>query len=226
MKFDKKILCKCLVVSIALVVTIMIPVNTALASTGGYFTIKRAIVNTAGLTAVLQTDGKIPTDGSGGAFGYGILTDMGLGAVIVATTHQGVRDSVAQGAGAGPVWHTHFVQLGVGVTGLCGTNPEVVAITFQQPGRVLIAGSIAIFNRIPSSFTGTDALTGNPLTLSPGHNVQNVVSFKLDPKFQAGSLKAVCIEDITPAQQIIKNNGGIQSLLPLPRPFSLPFTTS
>jgi hypothetical protein len=93
--------------------------------------------------------------------------------------------------------------LGFGVSGLCGNNPEVVAITFQQPGRVVIAGSQAILQGIPSSFTGTDALTGKPITLSPGHNVQNVISFILDPKFQGGALKAVCVEDIIPAQQHI-----------------------
>jgi hypothetical protein len=124
--------------------------------------------------------------------------------VIVATTHQGVQDSLTQGAAAGPIWHNHFVQLGFGVTGLCGNDPEVVAITLQQPGRVVIAASQAILQGIPSSFTGTDALTGKPITLSPGHNVQNVLSFILDPKFQGGSLKAVCVEDITVAQHIIK----------------------
>jgi hypothetical protein len=180
------------------------PPNTGLASPG-YLIINNAIVQSAGLGALIQTKGIIPTDGSGGAFGYGIVTSQGIAAVIVATTHQGVRDSVTQGAGAGPIWHNHFVQLGFGVTGLCGANPEVVAITFQQPGRVVVTGSQAVLQAIPSSFTGTDALTGKTITLSPGHNVQNVLSFILDPKFQGGSLKAVCVEHITPAQHIIKS---------------------
>ncbi|MFZ0511134.1 MAG: hypothetical protein WAM14_05975, partial [Candidatus Nitrosopolaris sp.] len=185
-----------MVVSIALIMAIAVPTNAVLASTAGYLTIKTAVVNSASLDAVIPTDGIIPKDGSGGAFGYGIMTRAGDNTVLaVATTHQGVRDSVAQGSDSGPVWHTHFVQLGVGVTGLCGTNPEVQAITFQQPGRVVVVGSIAILQGIPSSFTGTDALTGNPLTLTPGHNVQNVVSFVLDPKFEGGALKAVCVED-------------------------------
>jgi hypothetical protein len=173
-------------------------------SSPGYLIINQALVQTSGLNAIFRTNAIIPTDGSGGAFGYGIITSQGIAAVIVATTHQGVRDSVTQGADAGPIWHNHFVQLGFGVTGLCGSNPEVVAITLQQPGKVLISGSQALLQGIPSSFTGTDALTGNPITLSPGHNVQNVVSFILDPKFQGGSLKAVCVEHITPAQHIIK----------------------
>jgi hypothetical protein len=168
-----------------------------------YLIINTAIIQSAGLGALLQTNGIIPTDGSGGAFGYGIITTQGLAAVIVATTHQGVKDSVAQDAGAGPVWHTHFVKLETGVTGLCGTSPEVVAITFQEPGRVVVAGNHLTLQGIPSSFTGTDALTGKQITLSPGHSVRNVVSFILDPKFQGGALRAVCVEDITLAQHII-----------------------
>lgn len=179
------------------------PPNTGLASPG-YLIINNAIVQTEALNALIQTNGVIPTDGSGGDFGYAIVTSQGIAAVIVATTHQGVRDSVIQGTGAGSVWHNHFVQLGFGVTGLCGNNPEVVAITLQQPGRVVVSGSQAVLQGIPSSFTGTDALTGKPITLSPGHDVQNVLSFILDPKFQGGSLKAVCVEHITPAQHIIK----------------------
>jgi hypothetical protein len=38
-------------------------------------------VNGAALDAVLYTAGHIPKDGSGGAFGYGILTSAGLNAV-------------------------------------------------------------------------------------------------------------------------------------------------
>src|SRR5207245_2621217 len=95
------------------------------ASPPPYLVINQAIVQTSGLNAILRTNGAIPTDGSGGAFGYGILTSAGTFAVIVSTTHQGVRDSVTQGSGAGPIWHNHFVRLGFGVTGLCGSNPEV-----------------------------------------------------------------------------------------------------
>lgn len=213
MNSNQKASYKCLMVaSIALVMAIAVPTNAVLAYTSSpYLNIKTAVVNSAGLDAVLYTGGNIPKDGSGGAFGYGIMTRAGDNTVLaVATTHQGVRDSVAQGSGAGPVWHTHFVRLGVGITGYCGTQPEIQTITFQEPGRVVVVGSTAIFNLIPSSFTGTDALTGKPLTLIPGHSVQNVVSFKLAPQFsKGGALRAVCVTDISPAQQIIKNPGDI-----------------
>jgi hypothetical protein len=56
---------------------------------------------------------------------------------------------------------------------------------------------------MPATFTGTDSFTGKKLTLSPGTDVDNVVSFKLDPKFDAGQLKAVCVTDIRDADKII-----------------------
>jgi hypothetical protein len=191
---------------------IAVPTNAVLADTSSppYLNIKTAVVNGAvngaALQAVLYTGGHIPKDGSGGAFGYGILTSAGDNAVIVATTHKGVKDSIAQGSDAGPIWHTHFVRLGVDKTGPCGSNPEVQAITFEQPGRVVVTGNTAIFDLIPSSFTDTDSLTGKPLTLTPGHNVQNVISFVLVPHFSTtGALEAVCVTSPMSAQQIITN---------------------
>ena len=204
---------KCFIfASIALVMAIAVPTNAVLAYTSSpYLNVKTAVINSKGLDAVLYTGGNIPKGGSDGAFGYGILTRTGDNPVLaVATTQQGFRDNAAQGSGPGPALHTHFVQLGVGITGYCGTYPEIQAITLQEPGRVVVVGSTAIFNLIPSSFAGTDALTGKPLTLTPGHNVQNVVSFRLAPVFsKGGALQAVCVTDISPAQQIIKKSTDI-----------------
>ena len=54
----------------------------------------------------LATKASIPEDGSGGAFGYGIIT--GTGVVIVTTL-----DSEAQNGNANnPVFHNHYVKLG------------------------------------------------------------------------------------------------------------------
>jgi hypothetical protein len=220
MNYNQKIPFKFLmVVSIALFMAIAVPTNAVLADTSSpYLNIKTAVVNGAvngaALQAVLYTGGHIPKDGSGGAFGYGILTSAGDNAVIVATTHEGVKDSIAQGSDSGPIWHTHFVRL-VSDTATCGSGARVAAITFEQPGRVVVTGNTAIFDLIPSSFTGTAAeplidsqgqpTTGKPLTLTPGHNVQNVVSFELQPIIQGGVLQAVCVQNITPAQQIVTN---------------------
>ena len=153
--------------------------------------------NPSGLDAVFKTHGLIPRDGSGGAFGYGLLTSKGLDAVIVSTTHKGVLDSETQRNANDPIFHNHFVKLKTGVA-LCGSNPAVEKITFQSPGNIKIKSTDALQARIPKSLTGTDSLTGKPLALNPGNNVQNAVSFKLDPKFQDNTLVAVCVTDISP----------------------------
>ena len=53
---------------------------------------------------------KIPTDGSAGAFGYGIFTD-GTNNVLALTTHAGIDDHPSQGGGAGPIFHAHVLDL-------------------------------------------------------------------------------------------------------------------
>ena len=64
----------------------------------------------------------------------------------------------------------------------------------------------AVMTNLPAKFTGTNALTGAPLTLTPGTNVQNVVSFVLEPIFDnEDELEAVCVKDIKPADKVIKN---------------------
>jgi len=51
---------------------------------------------------------------------------------------------------------------------------------------------------LPFSFSGTSALTGDPLTIAPGGNVKDVVSFTLEPHFDGqGNLEGVCVNDIT-----------------------------
>ena len=155
--------------------------------------------NPSGLDAIFKTHGLIPRDGSGGAFGYGLLTAKGLDAVIVSTIHKGVLDSETQRNANDPIFHNHFVKLKTGVA-LCENNPAIDKITFQSPGRVAIKSTDALQARIPKSFTGTDALINQPLTLNPGSNLQNAVSFKLDPKFRGNTQAAVCATDISPVE--------------------------
>ncbi|MDF0681610.1 MAG: hypothetical protein P0116_11665 [Candidatus Nitrosocosmicus sp.] len=172
-----------------------------------YLDIDKAVVAKAAnkVQAVLQAHGHIPKDGSGGAFGYGILTTKGLSAIMVSTTHAGVLDSEDQRNANDPRWHNHYVSLGDD-TENCGANPAVTSITFQSPGKVVVNKNKAVMSNLPSTFTGTNALTSAPLTLSPGTNVQDVVSFVLEPIFNnAGGLEAVCVNDITSADKIIKN---------------------
>ena len=80
------------------------------------------------------------------------------------------------------------------------------SITFQSPGSVVVNKDKAVLSNLPAQFIGTDALTGDKLTLTPGTNVDRVVSFKLAPVFDEDTdeLEAVCVTDVRDADKIIK----------------------
>ena len=142
--------------------------------------------NPSGLDAIFKTDGSIPQNGNGNpsAFGYGLLTTAPANqGIIVSTTHKGVLDSATQnGNGNNPVFHNHFITLKAPVAGCpTGTDAAVDKITFQSPGQIKIQNADALQARIPKSFTGTNAFGQQPLTLTPGNNVVDAVSFSLVP---------------------------------------------
>src|SRR5918997_2403068 len=172
-----------------------------------FLTIQRAEVSANGeLNARLITEGVIPTDGTEGAFGYGILTDDG-DAILVSTTHAGVLDSEEQDYILDPTWHNHFVRLGDDVAE-CGEDQGVVDITWQSPGQVEINDNGARISDVPTDeFQGWHSITGEDLSMTLGQDVSNVVSFRLDPVYdeQAG-LQAVCVTDIMAAEDIDLNS--------------------
>jgi len=58
----------------------------------------------------IEATADIPTDGTGGDFGYGAFTTDGD--VVVVTSHAGIGDdSVTQEADDDPAFHTHLVEL-------------------------------------------------------------------------------------------------------------------
>jgi hypothetical protein len=174
-----------------------------------FLTIERAKVsigdNDDDLTARLTIEGLlIPTNGTGGAFGYGILTDDG-DSILVTHTHPGVLDSEDQRFIEDPIWHNHFVK--IGDVEQCGEDQGIIDITWQSPGAVRInddttriSGSddnTARISGIPTDeFEGWDSITGEPLSMRLGEDVSDVVSFKLDPVFGEDGLEAVCVTDI------------------------------
>ena len=169
--------------------------------------IEKAEVSANGeLEARLITEGVlIPTDGSEGAFGYGILTNDG-DAILVTNTHAGVLDSEEQNYILDPTWHNHFVRLGDDVAE-CGENQGVVDITWQSPGEVEINDNGARISDVQTDeFQGWHSITGEDLSMTLGQDVSNVVSFRLDPVFdeQAG-LEAVCVTGIMAAEDIDVN---------------------
>ncbi len=169
--------------AVASLVAAMVISPIAVSALADFLNLDQVLVrkNTSGLDAIFKTNGMIPTDGNGDppAFGYGLLTQ---GGIIVSTTHKGVLDSETQGGdGFNPIFHNHFITLQA-TTGLgCPTNAiaAVEKITFQSPGQISIQSTEALQARIPNSFTGTDSLTNLPLTLSPGNNVREAISFSL-----------------------------------------------
>ena len=177
-------------------------------SAESFLTIERANVSIEDndLTAELMVEGLlIPTDGSQGAFGYGILTEDG-DAIVVVTTHAGVLDSEEQSSAEDPTWHTHLVRLGD--VAECGEDQGIIDITWQSPGEVEINDNIASVSGVGTDeFEGSNSITSEDLTMRLGEDVSNVVSFRLNPIFdeQAG-LQAVCVTDITAADDIDVNS--------------------
>jgi hypothetical protein len=183
-----------------------------------FLIIEKAEVSANGeLEARLITEGMIPTDGSEGAFGYGILTEDG-DAILVATTHAGVLDSEEQNYILDPTWHNHFVRLGE--VAECGEDQGVVDITWQSPGEVEINDNTASISGVPTDeFEGWDSITGEELSMTLGQDVSNVVSFKLDPVFdEEDGLQAVCVTDITPAEDVDVNSAEDMDVNSISRP--------
>jgi hypothetical protein len=141
----------------------------------------------------------IPTNGTEGAFGYGILTDDG-DAILVTHTHRGVLDSEDQSSIEDPIWHNHFIKLGD--VEQCGEHQGVIDTTWQSPGEVNINNDSASVSDIPTDeFEGWDSITGEQLSMTLGEDVNDVISFKLNPVFGEDGLEAVCVTDIRSAEQ-------------------------
>jgi hypothetical protein len=169
-----------------------------------FLTIERANVSIADndddLTARFLTEGLlIPTNGTEGAFGYGILTDDG-DSILVTHTHPGVLDSEDQRFIEDPIWHNHFVKLGD--VEQCGEDQGVIDVTWQSPGVVTIDDNTARISGVPTDeFEGWDSITGEPLSMTLGEDVSDAVSFKSDPVFGEDGLEAVCVTDIRSAEE-------------------------
>ena len=184
-----------------------------------FLTIERSsIVSNDGdnneLTAELDVEGvQIPTNGTHGAFGYGILTEDGDDdeeeeeeddTILVAHTHSGLLDSESQRFIEDPVWHNHFMRLGD--VEQCGEERGVIDITWQSPGEVGIDDNIATISDVPTGeFEGRHSMTGESLSITLGQaaSVSDVISFKLDPVFEEDGLKAVCVTDIRSAEEVV-----------------------
>jgi hypothetical protein len=173
-----------------------------------FLTIERANVLTNDdddFTIELTVEGLlIPTNGTEGTFGYGVLMDEG-DTILVTHTHPGILDSEAQSFIEDPVWHNHFVKLGD--VEQCEEDQGIIDITWQSPGVVTIDDNAARINDVPTDeFEGWDSITGEPLSMMLGEDVANVISFKLDPVFGENGLEAVCVTDIRSAEEEVNTD--------------------
>jgi hypothetical protein len=94
----------------------------------------------------------------------------------------------------------------------CSPDPGVGDITWQSPGEVEIDDDNAEISDVPTDeFEGGHSITGEELSMTLGKDVSDVVSFRLDPVFdeetgqvfdEETGLEAVCVTDITPAEDI------------------------
>jgi hypothetical protein len=173
-----------------------------------FLTIERANVLTNDdddFTIELTVEGLlIPTNGTEGTFGYGVLMDEG-NTILVTHTHPGILDSEAQSFIEDPVWHNHFVKLGD--VEQCEEDQGIIDITWQSPGVVTIDDNAARINDVPTDeFEGWDSITGEPLSMMLGEDVANVISFKLDPVFGENGLEAVCVTDIRSAEEEVNTD--------------------
>jgi hypothetical protein len=132
----------------------------------------------------METKETILTDGSCGAFGYGIATGD---SITVTATHKGVLDSAAQNRNPNNlIFHNHYAQH-------CESSPVVTAITFAKTGDVTVANSGIILKNLPKTYDG----------LSQDNNLGPVVSFTLRVVHD-GNNSFVCLDNIHTFPKIVQ----------------------
>ena len=141
---------------------------------GEHLTITEAEVDDDEVEIEVAAD--IPTDGSAGAFGYGVVGSTGI---LVATTHGGVGpDHPDQEDQADPVFHTHVVTLGKNTD--CPDDTAVASITNPSLDIEIDDNELEIED---VSTSGAGTLTGT------------FVSFNLSVLGSANNPDAVCVND-------------------------------
>jgi hypothetical protein len=180
-------------------------VPSVFASTAeSFLTLERADVsvdeNEDDLIARLMVEGVgIPSDGTEGQFGYGILADDG-DVILISHTHPGILDSEDQRFSDDPIWHNHLVKLGF--VEQCGDDQGIVDITWQSPGEVRINDNVARIGGAPTNeFEGWDSINGESLSMTLGRDVSDVVSFKINPVFGDDGLDAICLTDVRSVEE-------------------------
>jgi len=93
------------------------------------------------------------------------------------------------------------------------SDPQANEITFESPGRININVEGAQLKNVPTEgFEATnvdrpatdedDIELGEEITLEPRTDVQDVVSFELEPQFDGDEIEAVCVTNIESADNV------------------------
>lgn len=191
---------------------IVSPVAISASSSGNFPDIRKAKIGVKDdiiKNIFIETKGEIPTDGSAGTFGYGVIFPNGK--AIVTTTHAGTLDTEDQKGSLDPIWHNHFVKLDPANQacldeGLSGV--AIADITFESPGQVIIDKNTALLKNLPESAPslfnmGQDITPGEYLD---GDGVVAVfVIIAILGIIHSNPLVAVCIDDIQPVDDGYKD---------------------
>ena len=131
-----------------------------------------AITGKGAKTVTFTASANVPTDGTGGNFGFGIFADKG---VVVATSHPVAIDSVAQP----PVeaFHSHLVQL-ESPTEDCESEIAVASLTKHEIGKVSVSGDTVTIKNVPPGQSGdlTGPAVGFTLSLENGRVCVNLTA--------------------------------------------------
>jgi len=170
------------------------------------------------ISAVISSDATINTANAAAgddAYGYGIISDAGLDAILVTTTHGGIQDSSAQTGPEDASFHNHYVAL-TADNDLCidnvGTGTlAIVDISFDAPGDVNLFDDAAVFSG-PTEFENTHSLSGEEVEFKTDGTVGAVVSFSIVPLDKDGNVTldplkiiddgAVCIANVAAATSL------------------------
>jgi hypothetical protein len=157
------------------------------------------------LSTELVVEGpSVPLNGTEGAFGYGVRADGKDDTIMVVDTHSGLLDSEDQRFIEDGTWHIHLIRLGD--VEQCEEDKGIVDITWQSPGEVSIDDDTLRISGVPTDdFNGSDSITGKPLPITLGEDVNEAISFKLNPVYGGeddDELEAICLTDIRSAEEV------------------------
>lgn len=200
---------------IAALTATMVLAQSVSAVPASHLTIEKSVVGHAGknLNIAILTGGEIPTDGSSGAFGYGVITGFKKGApenVLALTTHMCAADHFDQsdngdcpdgtiglltalGLGDnedhnGPEFHAHVLDL---------TSPTLACSGFDA--EVDLARTLKTKNNVIANYPVTvigNGIVVEEVPIKDLHDatVEAIVAFTITPVASGSDITNLCLD--------------------------------